>query len=359
MFGPFGPGPTVGGMFTHAHISRRLGRIATLAALLALASSPVSSTTTATPATVEARGEDATAARSVAACALGDQLALPPAIYGWPGKPFFRQHPVRGFFGDPRLEETFRGNNPGSFHFGVDVSAANGAPVYATISGDVVLEPERPETVAILGDDGRSVFAYWHVVPSVRNGVRAVAYRTVVGHVRKPWAHVHFAELRDGRYMNPLRPGAMGPYEDATCPSARNLRLEQSGSAVDPQRARGRVDLVVEAQDEHPLPVPAPWTDKPVTPSLITWRLTRDGRPVMAWRTAFDVRLTLPDQPFPSVYARWTRQNHPWRNGRYRFYLAHGLDTALLAGADGVEVRAADTAGNTARARFSLSVGNV
>jgi N,N-dimethylformamidase beta subunit-like, C-terminal len=36
--GPFGAGPTVSGMFTHAHITRRRGRVATLAALLATAS---------------------------------------------------------------------------------------------------------------------------------------------------------------------------------------------------------------------------------------------------------------------------------------------------------------------------------
>ena len=40
------------------------------------------------------------------------------ARYGWPVRPFDRQHPVRGFFGDPRIEGRVR-----QFHFGVDVSA--------------------------------------------------------------------------------------------------------------------------------------------------------------------------------------------------------------------------------------------
>src|SRR5262245_57312365 len=42
--------------------------------------------------------------------------------YGWPVKPFNRQHPVRAFLNDPRI-----GSNGGtSFHFGIDVSAPDG-----------------------------------------------------------------------------------------------------------------------------------------------------------------------------------------------------------------------------------------
>src|SRR5712691_4434527 len=127
--------------------------------------------------------------------------------YGWPVQPFHQQHPVRAFFGDPRIAGTPKPGR-GSFHFGVDVSAPDGTAVYATISGQIVVEPERPETVAIRADDRRTVFAYWHVVPSVRNGQRAVAYETVVGHIARGWSHVHFAESHDGRYLNPRRPGA-------------------------------------------------------------------------------------------------------------------------------------------------------
>ena len=51
--------------------------------------------------------------------------------YGWPVKPFHRQHPVRGFFGDPRIAEDAHGTTH-SFHFGIDISCPDGTPVYAT-----------------------------------------------------------------------------------------------------------------------------------------------------------------------------------------------------------------------------------
>src|SRR5918998_5601169 len=67
------------------------------------------------------------------------------AAYGWPLKPFDKQHPVRGFFGDPRIEEGPHGGE--SFHFGIDICAADGTPVYATISGRVVVETSDPNVV--------------------------------------------------------------------------------------------------------------------------------------------------------------------------------------------------------------------
>jgi hypothetical protein len=84
------------------------------------------------------------------------------ASYGWPVKPFDRQHPVRGFFGDPRISDV-RGDITGQLHFGIDVSAADGTAVYATLSGWASVDPDHPDVVDIVG--GSATFSYWHGVP--------------------------------------------------------------------------------------------------------------------------------------------------------------------------------------------------
>ena len=88
------------------------------------------------------------------------------------------------------------------------------------------------------------------------------------------------------------------------------------------------------------------------------WRL-RGIATATPWRTAWDVRRTIPsNESFESFYGRWTRQNHPWKAGRYRFRLSRALDTATLR--DGrylVEVRAIDASRNDSLSRFPITVG--
>ena len=320
---------------THARLRDRPGSARAIAAGIAAAATLVSITLAA---------PDPVAASTTAK----------PA-YGWPVKPFDRQHPVRAFFGDPRI-----GGRSHSFHFGVDISCPDGTPVYATLTGRAYISPRHPETVSVIADHGNVEFGYWHIKPTVRSGERVTAYRTVIGKVASSWEHVHFAEHRNGVYVNPLRPGAMGPYTDTTVPTVRAVTVRSAATALLGTPAHGRVDLVAEAYDATPLSISGPWHDKPLTPALLQWRLLDGKRAVNGWRTAVDFRLTYPSNDrWSQTYTSWTRQNKKIWDARYGFYLVHGFDTRTLRdGTYRVQVKATDIRGNTGTGSFPLTVAN-
>jgi len=270
---------------------------------------------------------------ALAAAAVALATAGPAAAqYGWPVKPFHQQHPVRAYFGDPRIGVGPGGVVTHTLHFGIDIAAPNGTPVYATVSGRVSIHPLHSD--AVLVQSGDLTLEYWHVVPAVRSGY-AVAYRTVIGHVEKPWAHVHFSERHGSTYVNPLRAGALVPYRDRTKPTVAAIRLQ-------------RTQVVVDAYDTTPLPVPAPWNDLPVAPALVEWRLLGHDVAARGWTTADDFRDALPRVDFSSVYASNTTQNHASKQGVYSFVLIHGWSPSqLAAGRYVLQVRVADTAGNS------------
>lgn len=315
-----------------------------LGAALTVAAATAVSTAFATPEAVIAPTPSVTTARVPASSApmrtRAPQGEPGPYSYRWPVKPFSRQHPVRGFFGDPRIANHGESRQ---FHFGIDISAPNDTPVYATLSGTAYIHSLHSTTIAIVGADGVE-FSYWHVLPMVRSGQRVVAYETVIGRIEKPYGHVHFSEKRDGRYLNPLRRGAMGPFVDDTTPRVRSV-VAQDGM------------LVAEPYDETPLAVPRPWHDLPVMPALVRWRL-RDaaGTVVRGWSTAADFRLTIPPaSEFDERWAPGTMQNHVRAPGRYRIVLDRSLHT-LRTGRYVVEVAVTDTRSNGARARFPIDL---
>jgi hypothetical protein len=277
-------------------------------------------------------------------------MALGP--YGWPLRPFARAHPVRGYFNDPRISGRSR-----AFHFGIDIAARDGQPVYAVEAGTAHLEGRRSLSVVAAG--GRA-FGYWHVVPAVRHR-QEVRRHQLLGHVEEPWGHVHFAESRGGVYRDPLRPGALTPWADATSPRIARLVLVRGRKEVPPDRVHGAVDVLCEAYDVPPLRVPPPWNDLPVTPAKLRWRILRPGgKTARGWHTPVDLsRRLLPRELFEVVYAPGTRQNHAGEPGRYVFYLAHSWSTRLLP--DGyyrLEAEARDERGNIARARLPFTLVN-
>lgn len=167
--------------------------------------------------------------------------------YSWPLQPFDRAHPVRAYFNDPRISGTSK-----AFHFGVDISAPNGTPVYAVAAGKVHLEDARAISVAA----GETTFGYWHVVPAVQH-LEPVARHQLLGHVAVPWLHVHFAERRGDVYRNPLRRGALTPWTDTTKPHVTTIRFLRDGHELSAAAVAGAVDIVAEAYNTPPIPVPA------------------------------------------------------------------------------------------------------
>jgi hypothetical protein len=296
--------------------------------------------------------------------------------YGWPVKPFDRQHPVRGNFGDPRTifdgpptrSGLMSSGGEFGFHQGVDISAPDGTAVYAVVSGTVC--GTTAEWVGVDAGGGRA-FKYWHIRPAVRPGDRVSAGATVLGHILRGSKHVHLTEYASGRPANPLAPGHLEPYSDRTAPRIASVTLRTSeGEAVLPAFVRGPVEMVVEAYDEPAIPAPGEWGGMPTTPALLTWRIEScRGHVVVPEHVAYDRRTTEPsDTAFWSTYARGTYQNMAVF-GRHFSYLQRGVylfkltadrfDTRRLRdGAYELVATAADTRGNHGSFRFRLLVRN-
>jgi murein DD-endopeptidase MepM/ murein hydrolase activator NlpD len=274
------------------------------------------------------------------------------AAYSWPLRPFYQQHAIRGYFNDPRLsgEET-------GFHFGVDISADDGTPVYSIEGGRVRV---HGQTVSVFPKRGGHLLSYWHVVPAVRSNQR-VRQHQLIGHIAAGAGHVHLAEYKDGTYVNPLRLGGLAPYVDDTVPQIPRATFYSSGIPISGENVPGIVDLTAEAFDPSPLPLPPPeWAQAWLSPTLIRWRIVQGQNTVRQWETAVDFRTwLLPFTLFDYVYAPGTYQNRPNRPGRYEYYLAHQLDTRLFPnGLYVLQVDALDAQENLGQASFGFSIRN-
>ena len=100
--------------------------------------------------------------------------------YGWPMKPFERQHPIRAFFGDPRAAGLPRGRRRdlGAFSF-------HNSMEHAVLSAPLA-EPQRGCVVTTHAGLQLRVFQYWHLESLVRLHQRVQAQRTVLGTGGRP-----------------------------------------------------------------------------------------------------------------------------------------------------------------------------
>jgi hypothetical protein len=273
------------------------------------------------------------------------------APYPWPVKPFDRQHPVRAFFNDPRIEDASR-----AFHFGIDISAPDGTAVYAVTPGKVFIE-DKGHAVAVQAPDGRA-FGYWHVKPAVAHH-QQVSLHQLLGHIEKGWGHVHFAESVGRRYLDPIRPGALTPFVDVGHPTIAQIMFRRGGRDLEPTHVYGRVQICCVAYDTTPVHVPAPWSHMPVAPARLRYRILCAGRCVVPLRNGVDLRVFRKPDQFGAVYAPDTRQNHPNKPGHYDFILAHDWNSAALPDDRyHLEVRAADVHGNTASSTLPFTIRN-
>jgi hypothetical protein len=324
-----------------AHISRRCRPLVASAIVVSSLFASLSA---------HAGGEPATAQFSQTRT-VANRHAVRPG-YGWPVKPFNRQHPVRAYLNDPRNGH----RDAKSFHFGVDISAPTGSPVYAVEGGEVYIRRGR-EAVAVRSQT--NTFGYWHVRPAVRNH-QIVRLHQLLGYIvdEGGGAHVHFAERdrKHDRYLNPLRPGALGPYVDRTPPTVTSIEfLRRDGREVEADALSGRVDIVAEVIDTTPMLVPTPWSHLPVTAKRIRWNLGQ-GRQAIAGRTVIDSDHMLDGKMYDAIFASGTTQNYVGQPGHYRYYLARGFQASRLpAGTSRLRIEATDTRGNRTVATTSVS----
>lgn len=188
------------------------------------------------------------------------------AEFGWPIKPFHREHGIRAALNELR---------PGSLHVGLDIQARGGAAVYAVQAGVAdVLTASGPNARVQVGN-----YIYWHIDPSVQTGEAVKPFMTIIGHVMAHYGHLAFSELNAaGDYVNPLRPGGI-----VLAPYANHARPEIAMPAV---AADGQV--VVGAYSPQTFVQRTTYPTPVLAPAGLAYELYKpDGTPVTTLQWAF------------------------------------------------------------------------
>ncbi len=291
-----------------------------------------------------------------------------PAIqsYGYPVQPFDQQHAVRANLNDPRFagSKDIQDATSKAFHFGVDISAPDGTNVYAIEGGQITDVSPGGNHLEI--QSGDKLLAYWHVDFSGLSVGQKLAKGQLIGHVLAGEGHVHLAEAhRDSSgkvyYVNPLRPGALAPYQDSGAPVITSLDKVSAGGVSPASSLSGSVDLSVNAYDIPPITPPSPWDGARVTPAVVQWEVKDStGQTIMATRTAEDFsQVMCPADIFDQIYASGTLQNGPPTVGNYNLFLIHNWDTTKMQnGTYSITITASDNQNNKSSKTFNVTVSN-
>jgi len=286
--------------------------------------------------------------------------ALASASYGWPIKPFGHEHAVRGQLNDPRMNGSdFYSSSSHTFHFGLDIAAPDGTAVYAVAPGWV--HYPSSSAIAVRGTNGVTTFAYWHIRPVAKRG-KKVKLHALLGYIAPGYGHVHFAEKRDGRYINPLRRGGLTPYSDTTPPTISSVSY-YDGTYHDLASATlsGTVKLTAGAFDTPQLASSWPWAV--VTPAWIGWQLLdAGGKKIVTGHWDLGTALC-PLDPL-TVFAPGTLKNsfinYASGVGSYDYWLGQQWDTTRVQnGSYSLVVTAIDIRGNAATKTAGFTVANV
>jgi hypothetical protein len=244
--------------------------------------------------------------------------------------------------------------------------------VYAIEEGRVSVSGDQ--SIAIVGSD--KMLDYWHLdyTGVVKNGDH-VAQHQLIGHIAATWGHVHLAESHrapDGKvyYVNPLRPGAISPYEDHGPPVVNDLSVSKQTLS----NLSGTVDMKINTYDKPPIALPPAssgypspqhpqdWTGAILSPTKVSWEVSDSGgNTVMGARVAVDFSQYLCSADiFDQIYASGTIQNGSGAPGNYNFYLVRNWDTTKLKnGQYTVSVASTDNRNNITVKKFSVNINNL